>query len=510
MNEKEDSSLISPPQAKLSSLLEHYQKGRFGDAEKLALLITQEFPSHYFGWKVLGAVLQNTGRIGESLAAMKNSVELEPRDAEAHNNLGVLLRELGRLDEAEASCTQAIALKPDNAEAHSNLGLILKELGRLNESLESCTQAIALKPDLAEAHNNLGNALQQLGRLDEAEASCTQAIALKPDLAEAHNNLGNALLGLGRLDESEASYKQAIALKPDYARAHNNLGNALQELGRVNESEASYKQAIALKPDLTDVYLNLSGCEKTINDAEHWIDKALKVDADHLPARLMKAALRFYQGDRIAFDSLMRSKFNQHAYMRSFSWVFSLPNLPELHFNMWYFFDAIVKKSIISKPFYEFGVWKGSSFKYLIKFFKKGYGFDTFTGLPEDWYLGSHIEKEGTYSSDGNVPKIKGGEFIVGKFEDTLPVFFSERRPTASVINFDADLYSSTICALNFSKQIIDKDTILVFDEFIMNESWEQDEFKALNEFCSVNGFSYEVVAISFLTKQVAVKLVGI
>ena len=60
------------------------------------------------------------------------------------------------------------------------------------------------------------------------------------------------------------------------------------------------------------------------------------------------------------------------------------------------------------------------------------------------------------------------------------------------------------------TKQIIDKDTILIFDEFIINENWEQDEFKALNEFCSVNHISYEVIAISFITKQVAVKLIGI
>ena len=130
--------------------------------------------------------------------------------------------------------------------------------------------------------------------------------------------------------------------------------------------------------------------------------------------------------------------------------------------------------------------------------------------MPEDWTIGSYIEKKGTYSSDGNVPKIKGGEFIIGKFEDTLPTFFSESRPTASVINFDADLYSSTICALNYSKSIIDKNTILIFDEFLMNESWEQDEFKALNEFCSINQYNYEVIAISFFTKQVAVKLIGI
>jgi hypothetical protein len=216
----------------------------------------------------------------------------------------------------------------------------------------------------------------------------------------------------------------------------------------------------------------LHGIQKNIKDAEHWIDKCLEADENFIKAKLTKAALRHYQGDENSFDGLMQSELKQHPFTRSFSWAFSLPNLPELHFDKWYFFDAVIKKSIISRPFYEFGVWRASSFKYLIKVFKKGYGFDTFTGLPEDWDVGNHIEKKGTYTSDGNMPKIKGGEFIVGRFEDTLPVFFSESRPTASLINFDADLYSSTICALNFSKSVMDKDTILIFDEFIINESW--------------------------------------
>ena len=122
---------------------------------------------------------------------------------------------------------------------------------------------------------------------------------------------------------------------------------------------------------------------------------------------------------------------------------------------------AISKKD---RPFYEFGVWRGEAFKYLIKTFKKGFGFDTFEGLPEDW----HNEKAGTYSCEGAIPKVSGGEFIVGKFEDTLPDFFSTKRPMASIINFDADLYSSTICALNYAKQVIDEHTILIFDEFII------------------------------------------
>ena len=166
----------------------------------------------------------------------------------------------------------------------------------------------------------------------------------------------------------------------------------------------------------------------------------------------------------------------------------------------------MIDQSIKERPFYEFGVYKGHSFKYLIKTFKKGYGFDTFEGLPEKW---NDFEK-GAFSTKGIIPKIDGGIFISGLFENTLPKFFSESRPVASIINFDADLYSSTLCALNYSKSIIDKDTILIFDEFIIHPNWEKDEYKALNKFCAENNLSYEVLGVSYITYQTAVKLIGI
>ena len=284
---KENVNSASPSQQQLNSLLEYYQNGRFNDAEKLAVSITNEFPKHQFGWKVLGAVLGQTGRKSEAVNANQTAVALSPQDAEAHNNLGNTLKELGRLEDAEASYNQAIALKPDFAEAHSNLGNTLKELGRLDEAETSCTRAIALKPDFAEAHNNLGNTLHELGRLEDAEASYNQAIALKPDYAEAHNNLGNTLHELGRLDEAEASYTQAIALKPDYAEAHNNLGSTLRELGRLDEAEASYNQAIALKPDLAEAHNNLGNTLHELgrlDEAETSCTRAIALKPDYAEA----------------------------------------------------------------------------------------------------------------------------------------------------------------------------------------------------------------------------------
>jgi tetratricopeptide (TPR) repeat protein len=257
---KQNLKAISPSESEIKNLLEHYQNGRYDDAEKLAKSITQQFPEHQFAWTILGAVLKQTGRVIDSLTALRKSVKLAPQDAAAHSNLGITLQELGRLDEAEASYTQAIALKPNFAEAHYNLGITLQELGRLGEAESSYTQAIALKPDYAEAHSNLGITLQELGRLDEAEASYTQAIALKPNFAEAHYNLGIMLQELGRLGEAESSYTQVIALKPDYAEAHSNLGITLQELGRLDEAEVSYTQAITLKPENIKAHSRLLMC----------------------------------------------------------------------------------------------------------------------------------------------------------------------------------------------------------------------------------------------------------
>ena len=264
MSSEQNLKTKNPTQLQLSSLLEHFQNGRFNDAEKLAVSITREFPKHQFAWKVLGAVLGATGRKPEAVNANQTAVTLSPQDAAAHNNLGITLHELDRLDEAEASYTQAIALKPDFAEAHYNLGVTLQALDRLDEAEASYTQAIVLKPSYAEAHSNLGNALGEQGRLDEAEASYRQAIGLKPDYAEAHNNLGNTLQELGRLNEAEASLRQALSLKPDYAEVHGNLGNTLKALNRLDEAEASYRQALSLRPDYAEVLCNLGNTLKEL------------------------------------------------------------------------------------------------------------------------------------------------------------------------------------------------------------------------------------------------------
>ena len=140
-------NFLEPSQQQLDDLLEYYQTKQYDNAEKLLVSITEEFPKHPFSWKVLAAVLKQNGKMSESLVASQKSVQLDPQDAEAYNNLGSIMQELGRLEESEIIFKKVITLKPDYAEAHYNLGITLTKLGRLNEAEASYKKAIAFKPD---------------------------------------------------------------------------------------------------------------------------------------------------------------------------------------------------------------------------------------------------------------------------------------------------------------------------------------------------------------------------
>ena len=121
-------NITGPSNEQQQSLLNCFQGKQYEQAEQLALSMTGDFPEHGFGWKVLGAVLNETGRHADALIANQKAVQVNPEDAEAHNNLGLTLRELNRLEEAEKSFRSAISFNSDFAEGYNNLWLALKEL----------------------------------------------------------------------------------------------------------------------------------------------------------------------------------------------------------------------------------------------------------------------------------------------------------------------------------------------------------------------------------------------
>ena len=238
MNKNTDSA-SEPKHSLLVQLLEDYQNKRYDAAEKSALLITEEFPDHPFAWKLLGALLNQTGRVSEALSACQKSVLLDNNNAEAHNNLGHTFYKLDRLEEAKASSRKSIEIDPNNPLAHYNLGQTLQKAGDLEQSEISYKDAIALRPNYTEAYSNLGIVLKSLGRLDEAQEAYSCAIKISPSFKAAYLNRGQLFFEQGQykralkdFDICDNERSRARALYALYALGLN------QELYRRIESES--------------------------------------------------------------------------------------------------------------------------------------------------------------------------------------------------------------------------------------------------------------------------------
>ena len=224
---KKDSNFSEPSKQQLINLVEHYQAGRYVDAERLSLFITQEFPKHPFAWKVLAVVLKLNGKINESIIASQKYINLNPKDPEAHKNLGILLYEQDKLKESEKSFKQAISLKPNYAEAYSNLGNILREQNKLEEAEANYKKAIELKPDFANAHCNLGILLMDKGRLSESCSALIEAINLNPNFSDAYANLSTAIKNI-RFNSSNIKLYPILTqllIKGNFARPEDLAGS---------------------------------------------------------------------------------------------------------------------------------------------------------------------------------------------------------------------------------------------------------------------------------------------
>jgi hypothetical protein len=155
----------------------------------------------------------------------------------------------------------------------------------------------------------------------------------------------------------------------------------------------------------------------------------------------------------------------------------------------------------------EFGVSKGVSFRWWAEHITdpaaRFYGFDTFTGLPEDW--GSF--RKGDMDNRNEPPQMDDTRcrFYQGLFQQTLPGFLKSFDPAGrKLVHMDADLYSSTLYVLTSISPYLKGGDIIIFDEFNV----PMHEFKAFSEWVSSYYIRYEVLGATNNFYQVAIRII--
>ena len=436
----------------------------------------------------------------------------EPERPDILQLLAALFLETNRPLDALKLIDDDISSKLKISNFYSIRGNAFHKLERFGEAAQSHRDAIALSPSDSINFFNLGNALRMLGDEDAAIEAYNSAIKFDPSLPQPHSNLSAIFSELGLFKEAEASAKKAIENAPHYADAYYNLGNALREQGHYIEATKAYHNVLKLVPNYVDAICNLGLTQFTFSIAEaaNILQTAITINKEHSLAR-------FYLG--VALDELGRSdeaimtfaglnKKNPIDQSKLKSWEYIKKNrtektkmLPNSHETLKFALDQAPLTGLIC----EFGVRHGESLRFISELTNNTvHGFDSFEGLPEDW----GNETRGTYSTNGKLPVVPSNVMLhVGNFNDTLPAFCNNFGGGLAFANIDCDLYSSTQTILISLAPKITSGTIIVFDDYLINPSWENDEHRAFKEVAQIFNWKTEYIGFCIVGKQAVVKI---
>jgi predicted O-linked N-acetylglucosamine transferase (SPINDLY family) len=187
-----------PPRQQLEAAVAHYNGRRFREAEACARPLTEHFPLHPLGWKVLGISLYNLGEYDDALEPLLRALELSPRDIQVLQICATTQEARSQHRDAERTCRQLLEVAPNHAEGLRILSIALMSMRRLDDAEQACLQAQQAAPDSVLMPPTLGTIHMKQGRLAEAIVQYRRSVEL---VSDSDLNWNNLLFALTHSDE---------------------------------------------------------------------------------------------------------------------------------------------------------------------------------------------------------------------------------------------------------------------------------------------------------------------
>ena len=349
-------------------------------------------------------------------------------------------------------------------------------------------------------------------RFEQAQEICHKIIQAVPAQIDAVHLLGLIALKDGDIEAAVEYLANVVKRDPNKPQYLTNFGFAYHEQGKLDLAIDLYRKAIEIEPRHLDAHYNLHAAlidAKNLAPSIACLESVIALNPQDVDAIFMLGMLQDYQGNTKAAEDAFTQiqKSNTVIQSRLDAWGYFKGAikgmLPPITGSIQATFELATEAAKVNGTVLEFGVRHANSTRQIATLAKQEvHGFDSFEGIPEDW----HDESRGSYSTKGIIPKVPNNIHLhAGWFDSTLPKFLEVNAEKARLINIDCDIYSSTKTVLDLLSQRIVTGTVIIFDEYIGNQHWREDEFKAFQESVKTYGWHYEYIAFSFFTKQVVI-----
>lgn len=231
----------------------------------------------------------------------QDQVERHPDDWVLRFNFSIYLSEvMGEKDRAVGQMNHVMRLQPRFAQAHENLGLLHNQLLKYRKALDHLETALEINPSSLNALINLGQSHAGLGQLDRAQEIFEEVIVRSPDRPHGHFHKARLDAGLGRNHEALEGFQEAVRLEPDSAILRVELARAFRSNGRTGEALSQFHEILELDPGNIAVNLELGNYHignGQLGQAVSHFERIIAKDPGHVEARFNLASILFEQDD---------------------------------------------------------------------------------------------------------------------------------------------------------------------------------------------------------------------
>lgn len=181
-------------------------------------------------------------RYTEAIAALKKSVELEPKNLSGRVMLGWTQHLAGQEDAAAQTLIQVLCQDPASVRALNALGIVYLVSGKLNSAVAVHAWAAFLEPKNEVAYYNLSLAFHRLQIYDSAILTAKKAATLEPNNPHPLVALAIAYWDSGDRTQAKLAYRQAQSL--DFRYGSGSFLNHLKKAGFSSSQIDTTKQIL--------------------------------------------------------------------------------------------------------------------------------------------------------------------------------------------------------------------------------------------------------------------------
>lgn len=226
----------------------------------------KKYPQSSILHNLKGLAHQNLNDFDMAECTFQKAIQLNDKNAEAHNNLGNILFFKNDFHGAIINYQNATKVNRSYFLAYKNLGIAYQKINDQRNAIIAFKQAVKINPNEENLLNELTILLIENSKLEQAAKFAERALRINANSVNNLNAKGLVMYHTGRLKDALKMYTKALQISPQDSRVLTNIGNVFRLLDNYENAIKYYQLALSNDPQNSAIIFNIGLCKGELGD----------------------------------------------------------------------------------------------------------------------------------------------------------------------------------------------------------------------------------------------------